>query len=370
VTNLLITGGAGFIGANFTHYWLARHPEDTVVVLDALTYAGNLANVEPAISNPRLTFVQGDIRTAGLAEALLRDHAISSLVHFAAETHVDRSIAAPEPFLETNVLGTYELLRAARQVWIEEGRGGAQPRFHHISTDEVYGSLGPRDSAFTEDSPYRPSSPYAASKAASDHLVRAYHCTYGLPVTLTTSSNNYGPYQFPEKLIPLCIVNALEGKPLPLYGDGLQVRDWLYVGDHCRALDQVLEIEAEGQTYNIGGKAERTNLELVRLLASMIDEAFAADSSLSRRFPRCPAAGGKTAQLLTYISDRPGHDRRYAISNEKIERELGFRPSESFEDGLRRTLSWYLEHEDWWRRIMDGSYREWMRKQYRGLVSF
>jgi dTDP-glucose 4,6-dehydratase len=371
VTNLLITGGAGFIGANFTHYWLAQHPDDSVVVLDALTYAGNPASLAGALSNPRLTFVQGDIRTPRLAEDLLRDHGISRVVHFAAESHVDRSIAGPDPFLLTNILGTHELLKAARQVWVEEGKGGPEPLFHHVSTDEVYGSLEPGDPPFTEESPYAPSSPYAASKAASDHLVSAYHRTYGLPVAITSCSNNYGPYQFPEKLIPLTLVHALEGKPLPLYGDGLQVRDWLYVDDHCRALEQVLESRSVGKTYNIGGRNEWTNLDLVRLLTSLVDRLFDQDTALHRRFPRCPAdKPGGTGTLITHIPDRPGHDRRYAMNNHKIEIELGFRPVESLETGLQKTVSWYLEHEDWWRGIMDGTYREWMRQQYGKIVSF
>jgi dTDP-glucose 4,6-dehydratase len=371
VPSLLITGGAGFIGANFTHYWLDRHAEDTIVVLDVLTYAGNLESLGRALTHPRLTFVQADIRTPRVAETLLRDHGISRLVHFAAESHVDRSISGPDPFLETNVLGTHELLKAARKVWLEEGRGGDDSLFHHVSTDEVYGSLDPEAPPFTEESPYDPSSPYAASKAASDHLVRAYRRTYGLPISITNCANNYGPYQFPEKLIPLCIVNALDGKALPLYGDGLQSRDWLYVEDHCRAIEQVLSAGRAGETYNVGGQAESTNLDLVLLLSRLLDEYFARDPALARRFPRSPAGlPGGAASLITHIADRPGHDRRYAMSNRKIERELGFKPRETLETGLRRTLTWYLEHEDWWRKVMDGSYREWMRKQYGPIVSF
>ena len=328
--SLLITGGAGFIGANFVHYWLARHPDDAIVVLDALTYAGNLASLEPVRSHPRFTFVHGDIRTAGLAASVLRDHGITTVVHFAAESHVDRSIAGPDPFLTTNVLGTHELLKAARRVWLEEKRGGDSVRFHHISTDEVYGSLESADPPFTECSPYRPSSPYAASKAAADHLVGSYSRTFGLPVTLTNCSNNYGPYQFPEKLIPLAIVNALEGKPIPLYGDGLHVRDWLYVEDHCRAIEAVLASGGVGETYNVGGCAERTNVETLRLVAHLLDEAFAADPRLVRRFPQSPAARGRTAELITLVPDRPVHDRRYALSNGKIELELGFAPLETF----------------------------------------
>ncbi|MFL5471477.1 MAG: dTDP-glucose 4,6-dehydratase [Gemmatimonadales bacterium] len=371
MSNLLITGGAGFIGANFTHYWLQKHPDDSIIVLDALTYAGNLASLGSALTDQRLKFVQGDIGTPGLVESLLREHAISRLVHFAAESHVDRSIAGPDPFLQTNVLGTHQLLKAARTVWLDESSGVNDPRFHHISTDEVYGSLGPDDPPFTEVSPCDPSSPYAASKAASDHLVRAYHRTYGLPVSVTNCSNNYGPYQHPEKLIPLVILHVLEGKPLPIYGDGLQVRDWLHVHDHCRAIEQALLQGRAGETYNVGGQSESANLNLVRQLAAILDQCFAKDPLLSRRYPRSPAGrAGGAASLITHVADRPGHDRRYATSNSKIERELGFRPEETLESGLRHTVTWYLEHEDWWRGTMDGRYREWMKKQYGKLVSF
>jgi dTDP-glucose 4,6-dehydratase len=365
VPSLLVTGGAGFIGANFVQYWLAAHPGDRVVVLDALTYAGNLASLAPVLGQTELVFVQGDIRTPGLAEGLLREHDVGVLVHFAAESHVDRSIQGPDAFIETNVLGTHELLKAARRVWLEEGRGGSGVRFHHVSTDEVYGSLAADDPAFTERTPYAPNSPYAASKAGSDHLVRAYHHTYGLPVTTSNCSNNYGPYQFPEKLLPLMLVNALEGKPLPIYGDGQNVRDWLYVGDHCRAIERVLQAGRQGETYNVGGRSERKNLDIVRLLCRMVDDAFARDADLARRFPRAPAAAGhSTESLVTLVKDRPGHDRRYAIDAGKIEGELGFLPAESFESGIAKTLAWYLEHEAWWRAVMDGSYREWVRRQY------
>jgi dTDP-glucose 4,6-dehydratase len=370
VRSLLVTGGAGFIGANFTHHWLAQHPEDVVVVLDALTYAGNLASLGPALADPRLRFVQGDIRDRELTEALLREHRITAVVHLAAESHVDRSIARPDPFLETNVLGTHVLLQAARQVWQDSGAGGERFRFHHVSTDEVYGSLGPNDPGFTEETRYSPSSPYAASKAASDHLVRAYHHTYGLPVTITNCSNNYGPYQFPEKLIPLVLVNALEGAPLPVYGDGRQVRDWLYVEDHCRAIERVLLAGRVGETYNVGGGCERTNLDMIQLLCTFLNEAFAADLQLGRRFPKSPAVRGETASLITHVPDRPGHDRRYAMGNGKIESELGFKPRETFERGIRKTLLWYLEHEEWWREVMNGSYRDWMRRHYGAHVSF
>jgi dTDP-glucose 4,6-dehydratase len=365
VANLLVTGGAGFIGANFVHHWLATHPGDRVVVLDSLAYAGNLASLEPVLSRPELLFVQGDIRTPGLAEGLLRDHELTTVAHFAAESHVDRSIVGPDAFIQTNILGTHELLKAARQVWLEEGRGAANARFHHISTDEVYGSLGPDDPPFREDTPYAPNSPYAASKAGSDHLVRAYHHTYGLPVSTTNCSNNYGPYHFPEKLIPLMLVNALEGRPLPVYGDGLNVRDWLYVEDHCRAVELVITCGKPGETYNVGGRNEWKNIDIVRLLCRLVDAALAAEPGLAARFPSAPAATGQpTDSLITYVKDRPGHDRRYAIDATKIERELGFVPRESFEAGIQKTLAWYLEHEAWWRGVMDGSYRDWVGRWY------
>ena len=373
MASLLVTGGAGFIGANFVHQWLSSRAGDRVVVLDALTYAGNLASLEPVLARPELVFVQGDIRTAGLAEGLLRQHDVSVIVHFAAESHVDRSIHGPDAFIDTNVLGTHELLKAARQVWLEErgrgaargGGGGDAVRFHHVSTDEVYGSLGPDDPPFTERTPYAPNSPYAASKAGSDHLVRAYHHTYGLPVTTSNCSNNYGPYQFPEKLLPLMLVNALEGKPLPVYGDGQNVRDWLYVADHCRAIERILDAGTVGETYNVGGRNEWKNLDIVRLLCRLVDEAFEADAGLASRFPRAPASKGRpTDSLVTFVKDRPGHDRRYAIDASRIEADLGFTPRETFETGIRKTLAWYLANEAWWRGVMDGSYREWMRRHY------
>jgi dTDP-glucose 4,6-dehydratase len=368
--SLLVTGGAGFIGANFVHHWVREHPADRVVVLDALTYAGNLASLEPVRDHPGFVFVHGDIREPGLAARLLREHEVTLLVHFAAESHVDRSIVGPDAFIETNVAGTHELLKAARTVWLEEGGGGQERRFHHVSTDEVYGSLGADDPAFVEDTPYAPNSPYAASKAASDHLVRAYHHTYGLPVTTSNCSNNYGPFHFPEKLIPLMLVNALEGRPLPVYGDGLNVRDWLYVGDHCRAVELVATKGRLGETYNVGGRNEWTNIDIVRLLCRLLDKAFAADGALATRFRSAPAANGRPSEsLVTFVKDRPGHDRRYAINATKIDRELGFVPRESFESGIRKTIAWYLEHETWWRGVMDGSYREWVQRWYGGAAS-
>jgi len=362
---MLITGGAGFIGANFVHYWIKHHPADRLVLLDALTYAGNLASLTPALNRSTVIFVRGDIRNQELIEQLLRGHAITTVMHFAAESHVDRSIHGPDAFIETNVLGTHVLLKAARKVWLEEGTAPAGARFYHVSTDEVYGSLDPEDPAFTEMSPFAPNSPYAASKAAADHLVRAYHHTYDLPTTSSNCSNNYGPYQFPEKLIPLMIINALEGRSLPVYGDGLNVRDWLHVEDHCRALERVLLHGRVGEAYNVGGRNEWRNIDIVRLLCHMVDEAFRDDPLLAGRFPQAPAARGlATETLLTFVRDRPGHDRRYAINNAKIERELGVVPLERFESGIRKTLAWYLENEAWWRGVMDGSYREWIQQNY------
>lgn len=365
---MLVTGGAGFIGVNFVHYWLRRHPDDYLVVLDALTYAGNLASLEPVRFAPSLGFVHGDIRDRVLVEALLRENALDTIVHFAAESHVDRSILGPDVFIDTNVIGTHALLKAARQVWLEERRVPAH-RFHHVSTDEVYGSLGADDPAFRETSPYAPNSPYAASKAASDHLVRAYHHTYGLDTTTSNCSNNYGPYHFPEKLIPLTITNILLGKHLPLYGDGLNIRDWLYVEDHCRGIELVLQRGRTGETYNIGGNNEWTNRDIIARICALLDQAFAADAALAARFPSSPCARGERAEsLLMYVPDRPGHDRRYAIDAGKIMHDLGYRPQETFETGLARTVAWYLEHEVWWRGVMDGSYTQWLQQQYAGIV--
>jgi dTDP-glucose 4,6-dehydratase len=335
-----------------------------------LTYAGNLASLEPARCRAEFRFVHGDIRDGPLVARLLREHAVTTIVHFAAESHVDRSIEGPEAFIATNVVGTHMLLRAARQVWLEEGRGASGVRFHHVSTDEVYGSLGPSDAAFHEGTAYAPNSPYAASKAASDHLVRAYHHTYGLPVTTSNCSNNYGPYQLPEKLIPLMLVNALEGRALPVYGDGRNVRDWLFVDDHCRAVEAVILRGRVGETYNVGGGNEWTNIDVVRLLCGLVDQAFKAEPTLADRFPHAlPARGAKTTELITFVKDRPGHDRRYAIDATKIERDLSFSPSESFQSGLERTVNWYLQNEPWWRGVMDGSYRNWIERHYRGAAT-
>jgi dTDP-glucose 4,6-dehydratase len=365
--NLLVTGGAGFIGANFVHHWLARHAGDRVVVVDSLTYAGNYANLAAAESDPRFRFVCADIRDDAAVRGLLAEERVDTVVHFAAESHVDRSIEGPDAFIETNVVGTHALLKAARAVWGDapESPGGADRRFHHVSTDEVYGSLGPADPPFTETTPYAPNSPYAASKAASDHLVRAYHHTYGLPVTTSNCSNNYGPFHFPEKLVPLTIVNALTGRPLPVYGDGLNVRDWLFVADHCLGIERVLTAGRVGETYNIGGGNERRNIDIVRLMCALVDDVFAAEPAVRERFPDAPAARGeRTDALITFVRDRPGHDRRYAIDARKASAELGFAPRTSFEEGVRRTLHWYLDNEQWWRGVMDGSYRAWVSRHY------
>ncbi len=366
MARLLVTGGAGFIGANFVHHWLGAHPQDRVVVLDALTYAGNRANLAPLESSKALRFVQGDICDRARVEELLRGESIDTLVHFAAESHVDRSIHGPDAFVRTNVLGTHVLLEAARAVWLM-GERVVPHRFHHVSTDEVYGSLGPADPAFTESTPYAPNSPYAASKAAADHLVRAYHHTYGLAATISNCSNNSGPYHFPEKLIPLAIVNILLGRPLPLYGDGRNVRDWIHVHDHCRGIELVLLTGTPGSVYNIGARCESENIGLVRALCAIADQLFRDDPRLGARFPDCPPAQRRSAAtLIGFVRDRPGHDRRYAIDCSRIARELGYQPRVSLDEGLRATFRWYLEHESWWRAVMDGSYQRWIERQYEG----
>jgi dTDP-glucose 4,6-dehydratase len=364
MARLLVTGGAGFIGSNFVHYWLREHADDRVVVLDALTYAGNVANLAPVMNRPAFRFVQGDIGDSPLVEQLLREEKLDTIVHFAAESHVDRSIHGPDAFIDTNVVGTHSLLKAARKVWLEE-KTVAKHRFHHVSTDEVYGSLGPQDPSFHERTPYAPNSPYSASKAASDHLVRAYHHTYGLEVTISNCSNNYGPYHFPEKLIPLMIVNILHGRPLPVYGDGRNVRDWLHVSDHCRGIDLILSKGSSGEVYNIGGGSESENLELVKTLCAIADDLFRDNPTLCSTYPQCAAAcGERAASLIRFVQDRPGHDRRYSIDCGKIERELGYRAAVSLAQGLQQTFSWYLQNEVWWRQVMDGSYKQWIDKHY------
>ncbi|MEM1050685.1 MAG: dTDP-glucose 4,6-dehydratase [Pseudomonadota bacterium] len=348
MANLLVTGGAGFIGGNFVHYWNACHADDHVIVLDALTYAGNRSTIESA---PSSELVKGDIRDSQLVESLLREREISTIVHFAAESHVDRSITGPDAFIDTNILGTNSLLKAARAVWL--GGDGQDHRFHHISTDEVYGSLGADDAAFCETTPYAPNSPYSASKAASDHLVRAYHHTYGLNVTTSNCSNNYGPYQHPEKLIPLFCLNALSGKSLPIYGDGMNVRDWLHVEDHCRGIEACLVRGKPGETYNIGGGAELPNLEVIGAICREVDLAFEEIEGLADRYPHAPAAKGRKSETLkAFVTDRAGHDRRYAIDETKARSELGYAAARNFDEGLRQTLRWYLDHEEWWRPLL------------------
>jgi dTDP-glucose 4,6-dehydratase len=352
--SVLITGGAGFIGSNFIHHLQSSDKQVKIINFDALTYAGNPDNLMDLPDDKRHTLIHGDIVDQELVEALLREHKIDSIIHFAAESHVDRSIHGPAPFVRTNILGTFSLLEAARKVWLEEKLLSRESvRFHHVSTDEVYGSLEPDDPAFTEMTPYAPNSPYAASKAASDHLVRAYAHTYGLPVTLSNCSNNYGPYQFPEKLIPLMILNAFEGKPLPIYGDGQQIRDWLHVEDHCKAIMTILASGRPGETYNIGGGNQPTNLELVEQLCSILDE----------RLPDSPHR--PHASLIQFVPDRPGHDRRYAMDFRKIQSELGWLPSESLESGLLKTVDWYFEHTDWLNNIHNRpSLQNWMTTNY------
>jgi dTDP-glucose 4,6-dehydratase len=349
MANLMVTGGAGFIGANFVHYWRAHYPNDSVIVLDLLTYAGNRHNLDGVDD---VALVVGDICDTSLVHSLIADHAIDTIVHFAAESHVDRSIEGPDAFVTTNVIGTHSLLKATKKAWLDKGSGKPH-RFHHVSTDEVYGSLNPDDPAFTEETPYAPNSPYSASKAGSDHLVRAYHHTYGLETTTSNCSNNYGPYQFPEKLIPLFALNALNGRPLPIYGDGMNVRDWLHVEDHCRGIDACIQRGRPGETYNIGGGQELPNMAVIEEICRGVDHAFAADPTLARRFPQAPAAQERsTAELKTFITDRKGHDRRYAIDETKARQELAYAPTRDFAQGFAETLAWYLENEAWWAPLL------------------
>ena len=349
---ILVTGGAGFIGANFVLDWLA-HSDEPVVTLDKLTYAGNVENLQSLQGDARHTLVQGDIGDRELVAQLLKEHQPRAVINFAAESHVDRSIHGPGEFIQTNIVGTYELLEAVRAYWSVLAAPEKEAfRFLHVSTDEVYGSLKRDDPAFTESNHIEPNSPYSASKAASDHLVRAWHHTYGLPVLTTNCSNNYGPYHFPEKLIPLLIVNSLAGKPLPVYGDGQQIRDWLYVKDHCSAIRRVLEAGRVGETYNVGGWNEKANLDIVHTVCALLDELRPRDD------------GKPYKEQITYVTDRPGHDRRYAIDARKLERELGWKPAETFESGIRKTVQWYLANPDWVTHVQSGAYREWVQKQY------
>ena len=359
---ILVTGGAGFIGGNFVLDWV-KAGLGTVINLDKLTYAGNLENLAEIEGNSNHIFVHGDIGDRALVAKLLAEHKPRAVINFAAESHVDRSIHGPEDFIQTNVVGTFHLLEEVRSYWnalVEANpteKENPQFRFLHVSTDEVYGTLGPHDPAFTETTPYAPNSPYSASKAASDHLVRAYHHTYGLPVLTTNCSNNYGPYHFPEKLIPLCLLNALAGKPLPIYGDGQQIRDWLFVKDHCSAIRRVLEAGKLGETYNVGGWNEKANLDVVQTLCSILDELS-------------PKADGKSyKEQITFVKDRPGHDRRYAIDATKLERELNWKPAETFETGIRKTVAWYLQNQVWVNNVTSGEYRNWVSKQYSGSAA-
>lgn len=354
---ILVTGGAGFIGANFVLDWLAHHDEP-VINVDKLTYAGNLENLASLQGDARHIFVQADIGDSAVIGQLLAQHQPRAVINFAAESHVDRSIHGPEDFIQTNVVGTFRLLEAVRAYWNGlEGEAKTSFRFLHVSTDEVYGTLSLTDPAFTEENNYEPNSPYSASKAASDHLVRAWHHTYGLPVLTTNCSNNYGPLHFPEKLIPLMIVNALAGKPLPIYGDGQQIRDWLYVRDHCSAIRRVLEAGKVGETYNVGGWNEKANIDIVKTVCALLDELR-------------PRADGKSyAEQITFVTDRPGHDRRYAIDARKLERELGWKPAETFETGIRKTVQWYLDNPQWVQNVQSGSYRDWLQKQYAAKAS-
>ena len=350
---VLITGGAGFIGANFVLDWVA-HTAEKIVNLDKLTYAGNLESLAALNNNPQHVFVQGDIGDSELLPKLLAEHQPRAVLNFAAESHVDRSIHGPGDFIETNIVGTFRLLESVRGYWQSLGAEAQSSfRFLHVSTDEVYGSLTPQDPAFTEKHQYEPNSPYSASKAASDHLVRAWHHTYGLPVLTTNCSNNYGPLHFPEKLIPLMIVNALAGKPLPVYGDGMQVRDWLYVKDHCSAIRRVLDGGRLGETYNVGGWNEKPNIEIVNTVCALLDEL------------RPRSDGQSYATQITYVKDRPGHDRRYAIDARKLEKELGWKPAETFETGIRKTVAWYLDNTEWVAHVQSGAYRDWVTKQYK-----
>ena len=346
--NILVTGGAGFIGSNFVLYWLDQYQDSKVVVLDALTYAGNRANLAAVEDDAHFKFVHGNILDTALVEQIMQQESIDTIVHFAAESHVDRSIHGPDEFLKTNIEGTHSLLKAAKKLWLDEG--AENHRFHHVSTDEVYGTLKADEPAFTEQHQYLPNSPYAASKASSDHIVRSYHHTYGLKTTISNCSNNYGPYQFPEKLIPLIIANCLDGKALPIYGDGKQIRDWLYVDDHNRGIDLIIRNGLIDNTYNIGGNNEWTNIDIVTLVCELMDEHH--------------PAGAPHKNLITYVKDRAGHDRRYAIDATKIMNEMKYEPEETFETGIRKTIKWYLDNEGWWRSVMDGSYQQWLDMNY------
>lgn len=362
--NVFITGGAGFIGTNFVRHWLSKNQEGRVIVFDALTYAGNIENLVGLDRNPRYEFIRGDICDEARIRELLEKFTIDTVVHFAAESHVDRSILSSDDFIRTNVVGTHSLLKAAKALWLTKKIVPAH-RFHHVSTDEVYGSLGPNDNAFTETTAYAPNSPYSASKAASDHLVRAYHETYGLSTTVTNCSNNYGPYHFPEKLIPLTIVNILLGKPLPVYGDGLQIRDWLHVDDHCEAISLALRRGRAGEVYNVGGNTETTNIEIVRAICELVDQLLGARPELQTQFPSSPRFRSRSSrELITHVRDRPGHDRRYAINYAKAARDLDYAPVRTLQSGLAATVDWYLHNIPWWQTLLGRDYADWLDKNY------
>ena len=365
MNNLLVTGGAGFIGANFVHYCRSHLQQTRITVLDALTYAGNKHSLAGIEDEPGFRFIHGNICNESLVRNISHENDIDTIVHFAAESHVDRSIHGPDAFVHTNIVGTHTLLKCAKQYWLDEQHHTSNHRFHHVSTDEVFGSLDFSAPAFHEQTPYDPSSPYSASKAASDHLVRAYNRTFGLNTTISNCSNNYGPYHYPEKLIPLTILNILHGKPVPVYGQGQNVRDWLYVTDHCRGIELILTKGNPGDTYNIGGCAEINNLEVVNIICTAIDNLFNQENSLAQRFPGCPPVNGNQADtLITFVKDRPGHDLRYAMNIAKIRDELEFKPVESFQSGIAKTIRWYLDNEDWWRSLLDTSYQDWLKIQY------
>jgi dTDP-glucose 4,6-dehydratase len=367
--SLLVTGGAGFIGSNFVRHWLSKSAMGRVIVLDALTYAGNVESLQGLDGDPRYRFVKGDICDEELVAGLLHDHEANTIVHFAAESHVDRSIDGPDAFIRTNVVGTHSLLKAAKKAWLSESTWN-EHRFHHISTDEVYGSLGAAESPFTESSQYAPNSPYSASKAASDHLVRAYGETYGLQTVTTNCSNNYGPFQFPEKLIPLIIINVLLGKSLPVYGDGLQIRDWLHVGDHCSAIELALHRGVPGHVYNIGGNSETANIDIVGALCDLLDERVLRDASVREKFPDAPAAkGGRARDLISHVRDRLGHDRRYAINFAKAAQNMGYRPQHSLKTGLTQTVDWYISAINWWRPLLGANYADWISRNYSNKFS-
>lgn len=365
MNRILVTGGAGFIGSNFVHYWVRNHGADELTVLDALTYAGNLQSIAKLISIGSLEFVHGNICDENLVSNILETRKINTIIHFAAESHVDRSILGPDAFIHTNIVGTYTLLNCARKIWLSNTEFLNNHRFHHVSTDEVYGSLSADDDPFTESTPYKPSSPYSASKAASDMLVRSFQHTYGMNITISNCSNNYGAYHFPEKLIPLTIINILEGRKIPVYGNGMNIRDWLYVEDHCLGIDLILGKGVSGETYNIGGNCEIMNIDVVKTVCDTVDEILHDTPQLLRKYPHTPVTNDTSSNsLITYVKDRPGHDLRYAMNTDRITTQLGFRTSESFQSGIYKTIHWYLSNDTWWKPIINQDYQKWLEEQY------